>query len=334
MTGPWLSVVMPTYNGQRYLRETFASLVAQTEGGFECVVVDGDSTDETHAIIDEYAQHLTVRRFVRPEFPNWVGKTNFGFSVAEAPHVCMLHHDDVWQPERASEVRRTLERHPDAALVLHPSSLIDETGRKVGRWRCPLEAEPRVYSTGELLEQLVVQNFIAVPSPTFRRDSALSVGGIDEALWYTGDWDFYLKLARTGTTVYVDKLLASFRLHGASLTMKGSANVESFRDQLNIVLERHIGAIDSEERRRAVRRVALVSNEMNTALAAAVHGSFAFLPRAVGSLLALGPSGWQRYFRDSRIVERVVSRLNARGLPFAHRRVASTHPAVASGSAT
>ena len=334
MTGPWLSVVMPTYNGQRYLRETFASLVAQSEGGFECVIVDGGSTDETHAIIDEYSRHLTVRRFVRPEFPNWVGKTNFGFSVAAAPHVCMLHHDDVWQPERSREVRRTLERHPDAALVLHPSSLIDETGRQVGRWRCPLEAEPRVYSTGELLEQLVVQNFVSVPSPTFRRESALAVGGIDEALWYTGDWDFYLKLARTGTTVYVDKLLASFRLHGASLTMKGSANVESFREQLHIVLERHIGAIDSVERRRAIRRVALVSNEMNTALAAAVHGSYALLPGALGSLLALGPSGWQSYFRDSRIVERVVSRLNARALPFARRGVASTHAAVVSGSAS
>jgi glycosyltransferase involved in cell wall biosynthesis len=316
MSTPWLSVVMPTFNGERYLRETFASLAAQDERGFECVVVDGGSTDATRDIIDEFARELPVRVFVRPEFPNWVGKTNFGFSQATAPHVCMLHHDDVWRPRRVASVRRALERHPDAALVLHPALLIDAAGRRIGRWRCPLEAEPKVYAAGELLQHLVVQNFIAIPSPTFRRDTALAVGGIDGALWYTGDWDFYLKLARTGPTVYLDEPLASFRLHGSSLTMRGSADLGAFRQQLDTVLERHIDAVLPEERQAAVRRAARASNAINTALAAALHGSYRFLPGALASLVALGPAGWRRYLRDSRFVERVVSRSFAFGLQF------------------
>jgi GT2 family glycosyltransferase len=321
MTRPWLSVIMPTYNGERYLRETFASMVEQDERGFECVVVDGGSTDSTRAIIDEFSRELDVRVFVRPEFPNWVGKTNFGFGQAAAEHVCMLHSDDRWLPGRAAAVRRALEQHPDLALLLNPSLIIDQDGRTVGRWRCPLEPDT-VYSADALLEHLIVQNFVAVPAPAFRRDAALAVGGIDPVLWYTGDWDFYLKLARTGPTLYLDEMLTSFRIHGASLTMKGSANVESFRAQLETVLERHLPAIESAERRHAARRVGAVSNEIDIALAAAVHGSWSELPGAFASLAALGPAGWHSYFRDSRIVERVSSRLRARGNLFAVKKAA------------
>src|SRR3982751_5197842 len=204
----WLSVLMPTYNGQRYLRETFESLVTQDDLDFECVVVDGGSTDETRDIIDAYSRRLNVRLFVRPELPNWVAKTNFAFGQASAPHVCMLHHDDLWLPGRARAVRAALSRHPEAALALHPSTLIDAQGRHVGEWTCPLEPEPTLYSPAELLEHLIVQNFIAVPSPTFRKEAALAVGGIDAQLWYTGDWDFYLKLAQTGPAIYLDEPLS------------------------------------------------------------------------------------------------------------------------------
>ncbi|MEO8562918.1 MAG: glycosyltransferase [bacterium] len=323
MTRPWLSVVMPTYNGERYLRETFESLAVQDERGFECVVVDGGSTDDTRAIIDEFSRTLDVRLFVRPECPNWVGKTNFGFGEAAAEHVCMLHSDDTWLPGRAAAVHRALERHPDVALVLNPSLVIDEDGRTVGRWRCPLQPEPTLYSADALLEHLIVQNFVAVPAPIFRRDAALAVGGIDGDLWYTGDWDFYLKLARTGITLYLDEMLTCFRIHGASLTMEGSANLEAFRAQLETVLDRHAPAIESAERRKAVRRVGAVSNAIDIALAAAVHGSWTRLPGAVAQLAALGPAGWHSYFRDSRIVERVSSRLRARGALFAVKRAAT-----------
>jgi glycosyltransferase involved in cell wall biosynthesis len=322
MTRPWLSVIMPTYNGERYLRETFQSMVEQDERGFECVVVDGGSTDSNRAIIDEFSRELDVRLFVRPEFPNWVGKTNFGFGEAAADHVCMLHSDDRWLPGRTAAVRRALERHPDLALLLNPSLIIDQDGRTVGRWRCPLEPDV-VYSADALLEHLIVQNFVAVPAPTFRREAALAVGGIDSVLWYTGDWDFYLKLARTGPTLYLDEMLTSFRIHGASLTMKGSANVDSFRAQLETVLERHLPAIESAERRQAARRVGAVSYEIDSSLAAAVVGSCGELPGAFASLAALGPAGWRSYFRDSRIVERVSSRLRARGNLFAMKKAAT-----------
>jgi hypothetical protein len=174
-----------------------------------------------------------------------------------------------------------------------------------------LQADRR-YAPAELLERLLVQNFISVPSPTFPVDSARRLGGVDERLWYTGDWDFYLKLAALGPTIYLDEPLSSFRLHATSLTVTGSANSEEFRFQLATVLERHIGGIGEERVRQRIRRAAEASNAVNAALAAALHGSYSALPIAIASVVALGPAGWRRYFRDSRIVERLSARIKAR----------------------
>src|SRR5690349_1710240 len=133
MTAPWLSVLMPTYNGERYLRETFASLLVQDDRDFECVVVDGGSTDSTLGIIEEFSRELDVRLFIERRFPNWIGKTNFALTRARAKHACMLHHDDLWHAGRAAKVRAVLERNPDTALVLHPSTLIGGDGAPLGQ---------------------------------------------------------------------------------------------------------------------------------------------------------------------------------------------------------
>jgi hypothetical protein len=89
----------------------------------------------------------------------------------------------------------------------------------------------------------------------------------------------------------------------------GSRDIEDFRHQHDTVLERHIMAIADDGRRSAVRRAAVASNAVNAALASALHGSYAAVPRAVAALVTLGPSGLHRYLRDSRIVERVSARL-------------------------
>ena len=73
-----------------------------------------------------------------------------------------------------------------------------------------------------LLERLMVQNFVAIPAPAINRDAFLRVGGMDKSLWYTADWDLYLKLACAGPVYYAHEALTCFRVHGDSQTMTGS----------------------------------------------------------------------------------------------------------------
>jgi hypothetical protein len=144
----------------------------------------------------------------------------------------------------------------------------------------------------------------------FRKDAWLACGGLDEKLWYTADWDIWLKLAASGAVYYHDRLTAGFRIHGDSLTMTGSRDVADFARQMQVVLERHMGRLDASS--KAVLRAARASIAVNTALASASAGDLSGLLRAAGALLRLGPGGMRRYLRDSRIVERVAPRLRAR----------------------
>ncbi len=175
----------------------------------------------------------------------------------------MLHQDDLWLPDRCSEVGNWLAARPDSVLHLHSANIIDGMGKRLGTWRCPLPGGAVPVPTQLLLERLLVQNFIAIPTPTIRRSAYLKVGGLDEQLWYTADWDLYLKLLLEGDVYYHPNVLSCFRIHGNSLTMSGSRSLGEFRSQMDIVVNRHIGQVVA--RQKATFRMAMTSIDVNVA---------------------------------------------------------------------
>jgi glycosyltransferase involved in cell wall biosynthesis len=320
MSRPWLSVIMPTYNGAAYLEAALHSVEEQADDGVELIAIDDGSTDETLPILERYSGRLNLRSVSRGRVGNWVANTNHALRLASADHACFLHQDDLWLPGRIRALRPLLNRRGDAVMVLHPAQYVDARGQFLGPWRCPLSAG--LHPSERMVERLLVQNFIAIPSPIFSRQAALGLGGLDEGLWYAADWDFWLKLASAGPALYHPKPLASFRVHGASQTMNCKTKAAEMRRQLDAVLNRHLPPWqEARPGRGEIGAVARLSAEMNQALAAGAGGSGQCLWGLAHRFLALGLSGCHRYLRDSRIVERVQARLRAaaRSLAARHR---------------
>jgi GT2 family glycosyltransferase len=307
---PFLSVVMPVHAGAEWIATTLESVAAELTESLEIIVIDSSPDDSAAAIVERYAERLPLQFLRRPDVKPWQTKTNTGVGLASAKHVCILHQDDLWLPGRVESVRRWIARAPEAALHLAPSIYVDRGGKSMGRWQCPLPAETRL-GDDLLLERLLVQNFVSVPAPVILRSAWLTSGGMDAALWYTADWDLWLKLASAGPVVYHEEITTAFRIHGSSLTVTGSRDSAEFRTQMETVLDRYLGELP-ESRRRAIERVARASIDVNVLLAAASGGSVRALASAAGSLLSLGPAGMSRYLRDSRLRERTVSRLRAK----------------------
>lgn len=310
MNAPWLSIVMPVHNGQEYLAVAMESVAAQATSDIEVLVVDDGSTDRTPEILSGFASRLPLRVIRRERGGNWAAATNQGFAEARGEFLGTLHHDDCWLPGRLETIRRLLGLCPDAALLLHPSWYIDSTGRRLCRWRCPLPPAPKRLESALVLDRLLVQNFISMPAPVFRRETALAVGGLDESLRYTADWDFWMKLAATGPAMYHPEPLSCFRIHAEAQTVQWPIDV--FRQQLEVTLARHVAKVPNVSRQTL--RAAEFSVEFNTALAAWYHGQSVPFCRLAWLALRLGPLGWRRYLRDSRILERVGSRLRCRKL--------------------
>jgi hypothetical protein len=162
-------------------------------------------------------------------------------------------------------------------------------------------------------ERLLVQNFVGIPGAVFRRGLALECGGLDESLWYTADWDFWLKLAAVTDTVYLPGALAMFRLHPASQTTTRSRSLDEFREQMRTVRERHGSRWPAPDAatRASVERTARAAIEVNVALAALYHRVPVEIGRLLAALGVLRPSDWWRLARDSRLHERAVARLRA-----------------------
>lgn len=305
---PWLSVIIPTYNGSKYLAAALDSVLIQQDNELECVIIDDGSTDETLSIVARFQDRINLKLITKARAGNWVANTNYALKEANGVHACFLHQDDLWLEGRLEQIKKAIAAYPQASLYLHDSVFIDEQGQPLGMWRCPLSTKQKMISAEAMREKLLIQNFIAIPAPVFRREPALEIGGLNSDLWYTADWDFWLKLAERGDTCYIAKPLAAFRVHGDSQTIRRSSGVAEFRQQMRLVVDQHLPPQPNKE----VTKVAFFSTEVNTTLAAMVHGKSPNLLKLVSEFIWLGPTGWRRYWQDSRIQERVSARLKAK----------------------
>ncbi|HVC96814.1 MAG TPA: glycosyltransferase [Pirellulales bacterium] len=316
MTRPWLSVIVPTYNGAAYLPTALESILAQGDPNIEVLAVDDGSTDATLDILRAYSARLPLKIIERQHAGNWVANTNVGVAAARGSYLSFLHQDDVWLPGRLRVLRRFAARWPAAALVVHPCVYLSAEGRRVGYWHCPLPRREGLLAAAEVVPRLLVQCFIGMPATLVRADAAGAIGPLDADLWYSADWEYWLRVASLGRTAYCPTPLAAFRIHAGSQTLT-SANLPSEMErQQGVVLSRHLPRWRSEHPDgHCIARAANFSADVNVALANYAHGRPIGWRRLALRSASLGAVAWARYLRDSRIVERCVSRWQAGAVP-------------------
>lgn len=309
---PLLSVIMPVYNGERYIAEALESVREQHRDGIELVIVDDGSTDRTPDVIRDFSEVYPARIISPGRLGSAEAACNVGLGEARGQWAGFLHCDDFWLPGRMARLWGEME-NTDAVLIVHNSVFVGPDGQRLGPFTCPL-SEGDV-PPGQFMERLLVQNFLAPISPVFRREVALESGGMDRAIWACPDWDLWLRLGSLGPVRFVDETLTAYRLHSQSQTVAHPRLADEWEQNLTIVLDRHLKSLAATGKHRAsVERVARASVAVNSALLAALRGEPARPLAAFFQLLALGPSGWRRYFRDSRIVQRLGFRIKVQRL--------------------
>ena len=309
---PFLSVVMAVYNGEKFIGAALESMRDQHQEGIEVVIVDDGSSDRTLDIVHDFARLLPIRLFTPGRLGNWAAAGNLGLREAKGDWACFLDHDDFWLPGRMARLWGEMES-AEGALVLHNAMFVGPDGRRLGPWTCPLPEG--VVAPDRFIERLLVQNFIAKPSVVFRRSAAIRSGGLDEALWFSDDWDLWLRLGALGPVRFIADTLSAYRVHPASLTYARKLLPGEWEQQLTTVYDRHLQSWAGPGKlRSSVGRAARASIAVNCLLAAVSHGESVKPLPVLLKLLALGPAGWHRYLRDSRIVQRVKSRLEVQGL--------------------
>ncbi len=312
MALPWLSVVIPADNGQAFLDAALQSLLRQRAGdGIEIIAVDDGSCDETLAILTGYSRRLPIRSERLPHSGNWVIGTNVGLSLARGKYACFLHQDDRWCDNRLQTLRSLADQHPQIPLLIHPSWYVDASGARVGRLSCPVRANGGLVDAAELVHGLLIQCFLTTCAPVFRMDVVRETGDLDETLWYSADWEFWLRLAGVAGAVLHPERLCEFRLHRASQTSVRAIDPNDLQRQHDEVLSRHLPRAVEHGPDSMVARLANFSAKTNVGLSAWRNHDGRRIRSLVPDVLRLGPIGIWRYMNSSRITERAISRLRA-----------------------
>lgn len=230
---PFFSVCVPVYNGGAYLKQCLDSVLGQTFQNFEIVVVDDGSSDDSVALIGQYAQREPRLRFHRNEtnlglVANW----NKCLSLAQGTWVKFLFQDDFWEPSCLERVRSQADGR---SLVFHGRNFaFDGEVRKSLREyytselaRLPPELSGVENISPELCAELVVKhpalNFFGEPSSVaFRRELSSRIGAFDERLVQLCDYEFWTRIASSHAAYRIPEDLSTFRVHGGAAS---SANI-------------------------------------------------------------------------------------------------------------
>ena len=210
---PRVSVLMPVYNGERYVGDAVRSVLASRFADFELLVVDDGSTD---ASVDEATRAAAGDRrlrVLRVPHGGVAAARDAGLRAARGDLVANLDADDAMFPERLERQVAFLDRHPECVAVGARCVACDAAGRPVrivGGRHLAHEAIDGAHMQG-------LGGAIWNPSATFRRRAALDAGGYPATPHATGeDHDFWLRLAEVGRLANLPDVLVRYRLHDAN----------------------------------------------------------------------------------------------------------------------
>ncbi|OGH66454.1 MAG: hypothetical protein A3B90_00390 [Candidatus Magasanikbacteria bacterium RIFCSPHIGHO2_02_FULL_41_13] len=207
-----ISVLMPVYNGDVFLRSALESILAQSFSDFEYIIIDDASTDKTADILEEYAAKDTRIRIFRNERNlGLTASLNLGISHCRGKYIARMDADDVAEAERFMSQYWFMEEHPDLVASGTAVRVIDEDGKLLGEKTLALTHE-------DIKRKMLFNNQFIHSTLFFRTDVLKSCGGYDEKFKKSQDYELMLRLSARYPLVNLREKLLKFRLHGDSLS--------------------------------------------------------------------------------------------------------------------
>ena len=213
---PLVSILLATYNGSRFIRRAIQSVLNQTFGNYELIIIDDCSNDGTFEILKEFENEERVIRLRNEVNLGYQKSLNRGIRSARGDYIAIIDDDDRWLDEgKLRKQVEFLDTHPEHALVGTGMVAVDENGIELSRTLYPERDE-------EMRDQMLVRCYFAHSSVMYRKSVAMNCGGYSEKRYPYDEYDLWLKLATKGK-------LANIALYGLQYTHKERGIIFNFR---------------------------------------------------------------------------------------------------------
>ncbi len=201
---PKISIITPSYNQGQYIEDTILSVINQDYPNLEYIIIDGRSKDNTTGIIKKHESKIS----------HWESKKdkgqsdaiNKGLKLASGEIVAWLNSDDMYTENALKRVVEIFKKNPDVDIVYGNvwQCYSDKTEKHIN-----VKFNPKHFLTGVKMHQ---------PSVFWRRKVHEQVGHLDEALYYTMDYDLWLRLFYNYKSYKTETILSKFRCHDEAKT--------------------------------------------------------------------------------------------------------------------
>ena len=199
---PTVSVIIHTYNNEKFIAETVESVLNQTYKDYEIIVVDDGSADGTRDALVPYMQKI---RYHYKENGGIASAKNAGICLSQTEFVAFLDHDDLWVPDKLQLQMECFNENLQVGLVYSKYTSFRD-GKE-------LRTKPEKGYSGWIFKELLSKSFIQTSTVVVKRECLDAVGPYDETFSLGDEYDMFLRIARKFQCGFVDKGLTRYRVH-------------------------------------------------------------------------------------------------------------------------
>lgn len=212
---PMVSVVIPAYNTERYIRRAIDSVLAQRYRQFECIVVDDGSTDATGEIARSFGSKI---RYLRQANRGASAARNTGLDAAAGRYIAFLDSDDYWLDTKLANQVLVMASNPELALVSGHFRWLPRSAEVSKTDFAGEELDPSRVKLLPGLESMVRDPYLCTPTVMVDANAARRIGGFDSTLPSAEDIDFFLRICSDRPYAVVQQLMAVCQFRPDSLT--------------------------------------------------------------------------------------------------------------------
>ena len=210
---PLVSVIIPVYNGDRYIVQAVESALRQTFTNLEIIVVDDGSTDRTQQVLQPYFDRI---RYIYQENQGVAAARNIACQLAQGEFLAFLDADDYFLPSKLEKQLACFDHDPALDMVQTGWLMVDETGKDISEMK-PWQQAPKLD-----LESFIIFKCVRPSAMMLRRKWWEKLGGFNDNFPLAEDLDFALRLTLKGCkAVWLEEILTCYRQHNSNIMSSG-----------------------------------------------------------------------------------------------------------------
>lgn len=232
---PLISVLLPVYNAERFLRPAIESILNQTYEHFELIIVNDCSQDASLHIANEYArQDNRVIVASNPENLKLSKTLNYAIQMSKGKYLARMDADDISAPSRLEKQVGEMEKNVDIVVVGCDINIINEDSHVLG-------SRKYYASDSEIREKIFYFSPFCHPAIMIRRDALEKAGGYDHYYNPAEDYELYFRLGAVGRFMNIKEFLFTYRIVTNSMTHSGTLNMEKKTIEIREKYKHHQG---------------------------------------------------------------------------------------------